>query len=879
MSQRKPTIIRLVAAGLVLIGGLTTTGPEAGSAPVARATAVRTAPSAPAGGVPFYGINLNQNFARLAGTSDPKYTQGVGLVKNLGVGVARASVTCVTPAASGIPVTLMPNHKDKVDCAHYSGPDEVQAIGTLLPVIAPVTVGPMIHILYLNQTDPATGAPMADAADLAWRQTFYTQLGAYVGRELGGKVPYYELGNEPDYTCILPEGAAGVSPGDYDPACVARVRVAMVALQAGIRQADPAAKFAIGTSGIRWGITDALWNGIDPATGVAIPANAVKWDYTVVHWYYIDGYSSTGSASDQQFGYQHPENINAAAAVDPGVVNPAQTYRDKYKVPILITEFGVTQTYSNVLLQTQHEFATPQNRVQSFQRVLTNLYLNSEEYNVAGITAFALFDEDKTPATANTYGLVSYAAGTGYSITDLGRAYPAYQSFIAGNPVVDHTRLTITSPAPGGVVASNPVTFTGTGAPGWTVTVKGSSGKTLCTATVATDDSWSCTLTVTLVNGDYLTTTTQTDGSSTSVPFQTGFHVGPYTPVSVTSPDPASGIGVTAPAIYAGVGQPYATVTVSGNSGRLLCSTTVTATGTWSCVSSIPLGTGSYVSYVQQSVDEPIKIAYQLITWTPGTLTTPTPGGYTGSSTPTFSGKGTPAATVTVAGNSGKTLCTGTVSPAGTWSCISTITLASSRYLGTVTYTLAGHADRTTFDFLVVSPVTLTAPTPGGYTGSTTPTFTGTGTPAATVTVAGNSGKTLCTGTVSPAGTWSCTSTITLTPGSGRYLGTVTQTVGAHTDITEYDFLVVKPVTVTAPAPGATVTGPRPTYTGTGEPHATITITGSSGKILCTTTVSSTGNWSCSSTITLVSGTYLGTTTETIGGTTITQGTLAYTVK
>lgn len=60
------------------------------------------------------------------------------------------------------------------------------------------------------------------------------------------------------------------------------------------------------------------------------------------------------------------------------------------------------------------------------------------------------------------------------------------------------------------------------------------------------------------------------------------------------------------------------------------------------------------------------------------------------------------------------------------------------------------------------------------------------------------------------------------------------------------------PVTITAPASGATVT-PTPTVSGTAEPDSSVSVT-ADGAALCTATASDGGGWSCTPTSGMAEG-------------------------
>lgn len=785
-TSRLLTIPTAFAAAALLLSGI---GPANAIEEDFTETLAASAPagSAESGRVPFYGVNANQHLHRLVGTTDPRYVKALPAIKDLLATVVRSAIVCPTAAGSGIPRDLLPVSKQN-DCQAYSdqgGVDDVVAVGRFATDLAPVQVAPLVQISY------PVNAGMTASADLAWRADYYERLGVHLGRTLGGRAPYFELGNEPDSACIALDGQpTGLPADDYDAACVARVRASILALQKGVRSAFPNAVFAVGTSGMRWGITDALWNGIDPDTGRATEPT-VRWDYTAVHWYYRDGFNDTvGSPADTHFGFHNPRDISAKQSLDPGAKNPAATYRDKYGVPLLITEFGVNTQYTDPESKITYAFASPANRVNSFGRLLNGLYRDAEEYNIAGLTAFALTDEPASATASGEYGLARWdTATTGYiTATDSTRPWAAYRAFIAANPALDHGKLRVDSPTNGQVLPANtnPVVFAGAGHPGWRVAVAGTaSGHVLCTVIVTPAGAWTCPLGTTLGNGTFLLTTTQTSPDETTVSAGIGLsiHIGPYAPAVVTSPTTLKPGAAPEPA-FIGTGQPGLTITVTGNSGRLICTSTVTTGGSWSCIPGFAMPAGSYISYLQQSIDTPTRLDYRLITPTATTLSAPAANDHiltaaaalTSSATPTFGGKATPATGVSVKGSSGRVLCVAVSTATGDWSCTSTVPLARGSYTGTAVQDIP-WVSPAAFAFSVVVKASVTTPADGGSLTPLRPRFEGVADPGSTIQVQGNSGRTICVATPNAStGTWACASQIDLVVGS--YTSFLKQRVG-----------------------------------------------------------------------------------------------------
>lgn len=748
---------------------------------VGNATSLPTVPPAQAVAaphaspeVPFYGMNVNVGITRLAVQSPQPaaYTSAVAKVSEAGVGVVRAGVYCSTPElnASG-PV-------QSIDCRTGTKVDEVAAVKQLLTDGAaqshPFTVAPIIQIDFTDQTLPIS--PITD--DTAWRTKYYADLGYHLGYELGGKVPYFELGNEPDNTCIIP-GPAGGGDGSlashYSSACAERVRASILALQAGITLGAQDAgmaevpKFAVGVSGpVHWGMTDVLWKGIDPAHPTVEGARPlVRWDYTVVHWYYLMGYGDeTGDIEDQEHGF------HKIPLPRPGGSDPAAQFRDRYGKPILLTEFGVDAQYKNPQDQIEYEFASDANRVQSFARIVHGLYGNAGTYNITGMFAFALTDETaQANVSTGKYGLVD----ENFDGSKPGRAFNVYKDFIADHPMEEKppAELSVSTPTAQQVFPTTAdVRFEGKAAPGYLVSVK-AGGAPICTTTAApTSGEWSCAPPAPLAAGKHPAAIAQSSGTVAPPPINVAFYVGPYEFVKMTAPVDG-GTAVSPRPIYAGTGQVGASITVAGSTGRTICDTTVKNDGTWTCTSTLTLSAGTYTSHVTQDKDEPVFFTYTLKD--PLAVTAPAFNGAASAPTPTYMGKGLPGANIQVKGNSGTILCEVPDIPAdGVWSCTSTKSLVRGPYLGTVTHTLEEAITTAPIKYQVVTPATVTTPTTGQTIPGPKPVYSGMGEPGATITIRGNSGTVIATTTVKADGTWTATSALALV--AGHYISHATET-------------------------------------------------------------------------------------------------------
>lgn len=73
--------------------------------------------------------------------------------------------------------------------------------------------------------------------------------------------------------------------------------------------------------------------------------------------------------------------------------------------------------------------------------------------------------------------------------------------------------LTVTGPKDGAEILTDRITFTGTGEPGATVTIRDEKGTVVCTTTVAEDGSWSCLPSATFPDGKHTFSIVQTDAA------------------------------------------------------------------------------------------------------------------------------------------------------------------------------------------------------------------------------------------------------------------------------------------------------------------------------------------------------------------------------
>jgi large repetitive protein len=438
-----------------------------------------------------------------------------------------------------------------------------------------------------------------------------------------------------------------------------------------------------------------------------------------------------------------------------------------------------------------------------------------------------------TPSTALTDGTYTLKA----TQTDLaGNTSAASSPVTVTVDTVNPAKPAISSPTSGAAINDSTPTVSGTGEAGATVTVKDSSGNTVCTTTVAAGGAWSCT-TSTLADGAQTLTVTQADAAgNTSAPsdpvsltVDTGI---PAKPV-VSSPAAGSVINDSTPTI-SGNGESGATVTVKDTSGATVCTAIADASGNWSCTPSTAFTDGPQSLTVTQAdaagnVSEATTLNVTLDSVTPAT---PSVNASNGSS---VSGTAEAGSTVTVKDASGTTLCTATAAADGSWSCVPSPTPADHAVL-TVTSTDAGGNTSPSASVTVDSSAPA-APVVNPTNGST---VSGTAEAGTTVTIAytGTDGSAHTkTVVVNPDGTWNATlspaaedATAVVVTASDRS-GNVSPSTTVYADSTAPSKPVINPTSGSSVSgtaePGSSV---EITYTdASGDTHTVTVTTGTNG--------------------------------------------------
>ncbi|OSZ65191.1 hypothetical protein CAP40_15445, partial [Sphingomonas sp. IBVSS2] len=431
-------------------------------------------------------------------------------------------------------------------------------------------------------------------------------------------------------------------------------------------------------------------------------------------------------------------------------------------------------------------------------------------------------------------GTAVVAANGSYSVTlttpqTNGQLLQVTQADPAGNAStpVPAAAPDLTPPAlPTATVSADGTTVTGTGEAGATLVVRSPAGTVLGTVTVATDGSYSVTLSVPQTNGEVLTVR-QTDPAGNPSP-----------DLHTTAPDITAPTGLTATVngtgtIVTGTGEAGATVIVHDPLGTAIGTAVVAANGAYAVILTTPQANGQLLEVTQ--------------TDTAGNLSAPTPAlapDITPPAAPalaisadgtTATGTGEPGATVTVTSASGAVLGTGAVAADGHFSITLTTPQANG---GTLSATQADAAGN------VSPPATANAPDitppaiPAATLDATGAVVSGTGEPGATVVVRDPFSTVIGTATVSAAGTFSV---VLSTPQIDSQVLSVTQTDAAGN---ASPALSLTAPDLTAPlAPVGTVAADGASITGTGEAGATLVITDPTGLHIGTVVVASDGTF------------------------------------
>ena len=370
--------------------------------------------------------------------------------------------------------------------------------------IDPVIVGP-----------PAASATSQSAA-YAW--------GVATGSALASAFPSltWEVGNELDTTAIK-SGATGQSPSDYNDSLYSIALGTISGLSAGIHQADPKAKIAVGIAGIDYGFLQRL------------AGDGVSWDVTDDNIYVGAGVSG----SDIMAGAQ---SLFASLA--------------SFGKPIVLTE--VNQAGGSLLSQTSE--------ASTLVSVMGAVATFAQTYDVTGAYIYELLDESGLTPDQAHYGLASSSGvlnAAGLAVEQYVKAQPAVTIglvFDTGTSSIDH----ITSSAIIGGTA-NPLVIV-------QFTLNGQA--VAPTATADANGNWTIDATI-LADGQYTVVASVTGSGGATATSSLTFTLDTHASVpSVTSVVQSSNVATLAGSTGGSAGE-----TVSIYDGGSLVGTTTTSAG------------------------------------------------------------------------------------------------------------------------------------------------------------------------------------------------------------------------------------------------------------------------------------------------------------
>lgn len=387
------------------------------------------------------------------------------------------------------------------------------------------------------------------------------------------------------------------------------------------------------------------------------------------------------------------------------------------------------------------------------------------------------------------------------------------------NPGVDLSEVAIS--ADGTVV-------TGRGEPGDTVRVAAADGTLLATGTVASNGTFSLTLSTPQTNGQPLTVSQQ-DAAGNASP-----------DASVTAPDldpPLTPTGLALDAtgtLLSGIGEAGSTVSVRDAQGNTLGTAVVGADGTFQVTLSAAQLNAQVltINAVDGAGNSSLPVTFPAADSTP-------PGSVTGLQVSadglTLTGQGEAGARVTIANAAGTVLGTATVGANGSFTVALNPAPAQGDVLNAVQVDAAGNPSL---------PASITTPdsdgpaTPGNLAVSADGTIvTGIGSVGNTVSVYNPQGVLIGTGTVGATGSFS----VAVSPAqtNGQVLDVIATDAAGESSV---------PVEVTASdstAPDALsnvgISGNGTVVTGSGEVGATVRVLDTAGNVIATTVVGSNG--------------------------------------
>ncbi|MCL1841960.1 MAG: Ig-like domain-containing protein, partial [Propionibacteriaceae bacterium] len=397
----------------------------------------------------------------------------------------------------------------------------------------------------------------------------------------------------------------------------------------------------------------------------------------------------------------------------------------------------------------------------------------------------------------------------------------------------------VTSPAPGALLATSTPAFSGTGGEANAAVTVSEGDLDLCTAPVQADGSWTCTPAEHLTQGAHTVTVTQTDlAGNPSDPASVSFSIDSQRPAAPVVLGPANGLVTSQkyPAI-SGSGEPGATVVVTEGTDTV-CTAIVGGDASWSCTPTIALAVGDHTLTVVQhdpagneSAETTVSFRVVSDTLAAPAITAPTSGAVTNAATQVISGTGQSGSQVSVLDGGETTACTATVQASGTWTC--TASLSDGVHTLTATQSAAGQMSPASAPVALrvdtsapLAPV-VTSPADNAVINDPTPSITGTGEAGAQVSVTEGSTVLCAQVAVSAAGTWSCVPGIVLDEGAHTLSVRQTDAAGNDSPVRSASFTIdtTPPQVTVNPTDGLSVSG-------TAEPGAVVDVYDAAGNVV-----------------------------------------------
>jgi outer membrane protein OmpA-like peptidoglycan-associated protein len=331
-------------------------------------------------------------------------------------------------------------------------------------------------------------------------------------------------------------------------------------------------------------------------------------------------------------------------------------------------------------------------------------------------------------------------------------------------------------------------------------------------------------------------------------------------PTLAAVPTPTSNSSV----LFSGTGESGAVVTVA-QGGAVICQSTVSAGGAWSCMQPSPLGDGPHsVAVTQQDAAGNVSVAatasFLIDTHEPAAPTLEAPATPTDDPAVTFRGSGEAGAQVSVIDSYSRLICSAAVNGTGAWSCTPASGVADGDYLLTA-FQLTQVGKRSGPSAAVpLSVRTLKTPVfdaPFSPTREKSPLLTGHAQAGSRVSV--YLGETsLCDTSADASGSWSCRPADALLDGAYLLQARVTDAQSHASGPSAARALVVDTTPPNAPVldqPTSPTRKRQPVLSGTAEARSSVSVTDvTSGEELCSANATAAGTFRCEPEATLALG-------------------------